>query len=110
MAATASSSPDDPVITDLQTLKTSGAVAFDSDQGKAIAVALGDEVVAFSSVCTHAGCTVDWDPDSKLLACPCHGSSFDPAAGAKVVGGPARTPLKAVEVVVDQAAGVVKRA
>ena len=110
MAATASSSPDDPVITDLQTLKTTGAVAFDSAEGKAIAVALGDEVVAFSSVCTHTGCTVDWDPEAKLLACPCHGSRFDPAAGAKVVAGPAPSPLAPVEIVVDQAAGVVKRA
>ncbi len=110
VAATASTTPDDPVITDLQTLKASGAVAFESAQGDAIVVALGDEVVAFSSVCTHAGCTVDWDPDSKLLACPCHGSSFDPAAGAKVVSGPARSPLKPVKIVVDQATGVVKRA
>jgi cytochrome b6-f complex iron-sulfur subunit len=110
VAATASSSPDDPVITDLQTLRTSGAVAFESAEGKAIAVAVGDEVVAFSSVCTHTGCTVDYDPDTQLLACPCHGSRFDPAAGAKVVGGPAPTPLPPVEVVVDQAAGVVKRA
>ena len=110
MAATDSSSPDDPIITDLQTLKTSGAVAFQSAKGKAIAVAVGDEVVAFSSVCTHTGCTVDWDPDSKLLACPCHGSRFDPAADAKVVAGPAPSPPSPVEVVVDQAAGTVKRA
>lgn len=110
VAAKASTAPGDPVITDLQTLRASGAVAFDSAGGKAIAVALGDQVVAFSSVCTHTGCTVDWDPDAQLLACPCHGSRFDPAADAKVVAGPAPTPLPAVEVVVDEAAGVVRRA
>ena len=108
-AATASGGPGDPVITDLQTLRSAGAVAFDSEQGKAIVVALDEQVVAYSSVCTHSGCTVDWDPDTKLLACPCHGSRFDPAAGAKVVAGPAPTPLPPVQVVVDQAAGVVRR-
>jgi Rieske Fe-S protein len=109
IAATASSSPDDPVITNLQSLRAAGAVGFDSAAGKAIAVALGEDVAAYSSVCTHAGCTVDWDPDTRMLACPCHGSRFDPASGAKVVAGPARTPLPAVDVVVDEAAGVLRR-
>ena len=107
--AQSSSAPEDPVITDLATLRKDGAVAFDSASGKAIVVMVGDQVVAFSSVCTHSGCTVDWDAGDELIACPCHGSKYDPSDGAKVVAGPAPRPLPKVEVVVDEAAGVVKR-
>jgi len=35
-----------------------------------------DSVVAFTAVCPHAGCPVDWDPDRTLYQCPCHDSSF----------------------------------
>ncbi|MEN2741904.1 Rieske (2Fe-2S) protein [Microbacterium sp. X-17] len=47
-------------------------------------------VVAFSAVCTHAGCTVA--PQGKEFDCPCHGSRFDAATG-DVINGPASTPL-----------------
>ncbi|MGN6132243.1 MAG: ubiquinol-cytochrome c reductase iron-sulfur subunit [Nocardioidaceae bacterium] len=55
------------------------------------------EVVAFSAICTHMGCTVA--PDGKILKCPCHGSTYDPATG-KNTGGPAPRPLSRVPVVV----------
>ncbi len=51
---------------------------------------------AFSAVCTHAGCTVDFA--SGVIACPCHGSEFDPNTGA-VLRGPAATPLPAKHVI-----------
>ena len=54
-------------------------------------------VVAYSAVCTHAGCDViDWHPESQRLECPCHNSQFDAAAAAKVVGGPAPRSLPAL--------------
>jgi len=54
-------------------------------------------VVAYSAICTHAGCDViDWYPESQRLECPCHNSQFDPAAAAKVVGGPAPRSLPAL--------------
>jgi rieske iron-sulfur protein len=56
-----------------------------------------DGVVAYSAVCTHAGCdVVNWQSDQHLLECPCHNSVYDPTAGAKVVSGPAPRRLPAL--------------
>ena len=55
------------------------------------------DIVAFSAVCTHTGCDVaDWDAETLRFQCPCHDSQFDPADGARVVGGPAPRPLPAL--------------
>ena len=57
------------------------------------------DFVAYSAVCTHQGCTVAYKEGN--LACPCHGSIFDPADGAAVVSGPAQTPLPEIPVKVQ---------
>ena len=57
------------------------------------------DFVAYSAVCTHAGCTVAYQ--NAQLACPCHGSIFDPANGAEVVSGPAQTPLPEIPIEVQ---------
>jgi Rieske Fe-S protein len=54
--------------------------------------------VAYSAVCTHQGCTVAYRPETRELACPCHGGVFDPARGAAVVAGPPPRPLPEVEI------------
>lgn len=56
---------------------------------------------AYDAVCTHAGCTVQYDPPSKLLVCPCHGGAFDPIHQAQVVQGPPPAPLTALPIHVD---------
>lgn len=54
-------------------------------------------IVAYSAVCTHAGCTVTgWMSKEQLMLCPCHGSEYDPRDGAKVVFGPAPRRLAAL--------------
>jgi len=56
-----------------------------------------DGIVAYTSICTHAGCDVDeWIDDERLLSCACHGSVFDPKRGARVVDGPAPRSLPAL--------------
>ncbi len=57
------------------------------------------DFVAYSAVCTHQGCTVAYQGGE--LACPCHGSVFDPANGAAVVAGPASRPLPEIPVKVE---------
>jgi thiosulfate dehydrogenase [quinone] large subunit len=47
-------------------------------------------LMAFSALCTHAGCEVVHR--AGALRCPCHGAVFDAATGA-VQSGPAPTPL-----------------
>lgn len=54
--------------------------------------------VAFDAVCTHAGCTVQYDPSRQMLVCPCHGAMFDPSQNARVMAGPADMPLAALNV------------
>lgn len=110
-AVEAEGSADSPDIAPLDEVREAGAVVFETADGtKAVAVAVGEDVVAYSTVCTHQGCTVEYDAEDKILKCPCHGSSFDPADGAAVVTGPAERPLPSVPVVVDEDAGVLRRA
>src|SRR5882762_8217025 len=54
-------------------------------------------IVAYTSICTHAGCDVaDWLAEEQLLYCSCHSSKFDPRDGARVVDGPAPRSLPAL--------------
>lgn len=36
-----------------------------------------DKVQAFTTVCPHAGCAIDYKPDQNIFQCPCHTSAFD---------------------------------
>lgn len=61
----------------------------------------GSNFYAFDAICTHAGCTVQYDSQQKLLVCPCHGGTFDPAHGAQVVAGPPPSPLTPIQMTID---------
>jgi len=57
-------------------------------------------VFAYSAICTHQGCTVDYFKAGKKLVCPCHGASFDPFNAGKVVSGEANFPLAKINVTI----------
>jgi ubiquinol-cytochrome c reductase iron-sulfur subunit len=51
-------------------------------------------LIAYSKVCTHAGCPVGlFEAGSNQLLCPCHQSTFDVLRGAAPVFGPAAARL-----------------
>ncbi|MFQ5750794.1 MAG: ubiquinol-cytochrome c reductase iron-sulfur subunit [bacterium] len=55
-----------------------------------------DEYVAFSAVCTHLECTVQYRPDFRHIWCACHNGHFD-LTGKNIAGPPPR-PLEAYKV------------
>lgn len=58
--------------------------------------------VAYSKICTHAGCPVGlYDHGTGQLFCPCHQSVFDAKDGAKPRAGPATRPLPQLPLSVD---------
>jgi Rieske Fe-S protein len=76
------------------------AYKFEDSGNPAVLVHLENgDFVAYSAVCTHQACTVAYQDGN--LACPCHGSTFDPADGAAVVTGPATRPLPEIPVKVE---------
>jgi thiosulfate dehydrogenase (quinone) large subunit len=97
-------------IAEVSQVPTNNSVSFSvpstGDPGVLVHLSSGD-FVAFDALCTHASCTVQYDPGSQLLLCPCHGAAFDPAHGASVVQGPAPTPLTSIPVKVNQATGAI---
>ncbi|MBE9112943.1 Rieske (2Fe-2S) protein [Nodosilinea sp. LEGE 07298] len=60
---------------------------------------ISDAVLAVSPICTHAGCTVDWDRAQELFVCPCHGGRFNP--DGTVSGGPPPKPLTTFEAKIE---------
>jgi len=64
--------------------------------------------VAFSKICTHAGCPVGlYRAAAKQLLCPCHQSTFDVTTGCTPVFGPAARPLPQLPMDVDESGFLV---
>jgi ubiquinol-cytochrome c reductase iron-sulfur subunit len=58
--------------------------------------------IAYSKVCTHAGCPVGlYQAQTHQLLCPCHQSAFDVLNEAKVVFGPAFRALPQLPLAID---------
>lgn len=53
-------------------------------------------IKAFSAICTHLGCVVDWNKSKSVIQSPCHDGRFNPVTGA-VISGPPPRPLPAYE-------------
>jgi cytochrome b6-f complex iron-sulfur subunit len=67
----------------------------------------GNEFKAFSAVCTHLNCTVQYREDLRQIWCACHNGFYD-LAGRNVSGPPPR-PLESFEVHVQGEDVVVTR-
>ena len=62
---------------------------------------------AFSAVCTHLQCTVQYRSDLEQIWCPCHNGHFD--LTGRNVSGPPPAPLEAYDAVVKGEDVVVSR-
>jgi len=56
----------------------------------------GTDFNALSALCTHLGCTLNYDTVSRQFKCPCHGSLF--AISGKWILGPAKKDLISIPV------------
>jgi len=48
-------------------------------------------LLAFSRVCTHLGCLVEYNKNTDTLVCPCHAGTF--SLDGNVISGPPPKPL-----------------
>jgi cytochrome b6-f complex iron-sulfur subunit len=56
-------------------------------------------LVAFSKVCTHLGCLVEYDKGLRKITCPCHAGTFD--LDGNVLSGPPPRPLAVIPLRVE---------
>jgi cytochrome b6-f complex iron-sulfur subunit len=63
---------------------------------------------SLSAVCTHLGCTVQYEPQADRIHCACHGGVYNAYTGANVSGPPPK-PLKKFKVAVNETAVEVSR-
>ncbi len=66
------------------------------------------DIVAFSSLCTHMGCPLSYDPETKRLKCPCHFSMFDPEKSGQMICGQATEDLPQIQLEYDAASDTVR--
>lgn len=67
-----------------------------------------NDIVAFSTLCTHMGCPVAYDGDSRTFKCGCHFSIFDPEHGGQMVCGQATEELPKIKLEYDTRTDSVK--
>lgn len=106
-AATPAKTVDYPIIdiAPLASIEPGSEIAFDypDENSPAVLLRMADpvesgigpdkDIVAYSMLCTHKGCPLNYLADRKMLVCPCHWSSFDPAKGGRMIIGQASQSL-----------------
>ena len=100
-------------IVPLNTLKPGAELAFEYPDENAPSVLLrlrgpvsggigpSKDIVAYSNLCTHKGCPLNFLAERQILVCPCHWSSFDPAKEGRLVIGQASQSLPRVKLEIN---------
>ena len=65
------------------------------------------QLKAFSAICTHLGCTVQYDTGAGVIWCACHNGKFD--LNGQVISGPPPKPLEPYQVNVQGAEIIVSK-
>jgi len=97
------------MLKDAQKLPAGSVLMFKFGSSPALLIHHQDRTwVSFSAVCTHLGCTVQFEPDANRIHCACHGGVYDSRTGANVSGPPPK-PLTPYKVAVTEAGVEVSR-
>ena len=88
-----------PVSFPLSDLPVGGTKAIAYGGVPVLVVRTRESLRAFSLICTHLGCTVEWQASKQEFYCPCHDGRFDEFG--EVVAGPPPIPLEQITVRVD---------
>lgn len=109
MAASASAVTE-VTLKDAQKLAAGSVLMFKFGSSPAMLIHHKDNSwVALTAVCTHLGCTVQYEPELNRIHCACHGGVYDPHTGANISGPPPH-PLRLFKVSVGEAGVQVSRA
>ncbi|MBW5287226.1 arsenate reductase (azurin) small subunit [Burkholderia gladioli] len=65
------------------------------------------DVVAFSRLCSHMGCPVAYDTQTKVFQCPCHFSIFDAEKRGQMVCGQATANLPSITLTYAESDGAI---
>lgn len=90
--------PDGTLVADIDEIPVNGGKIIPDGGGAVITQPSAGVYKAFTSTCTHQGCTVAAVANNQIT-CPCHGSIFSAQDGT-VIQGPAVRPLAAKPVAV----------
>lgn len=94
-----------PVRFPLSELPTGSAKLIAYAGNPAVVLRTPESLKAFSLICTHLGCTVEWQGSEKIFYCPCHDGRFDQFG--EVISGPPPLPLEAYPVKIEDDTVVV---
>ena len=86
---------------------SSPCVAIRMGQATAGGVGPDGDIVAYSVMCTHMGCPVQYDSESRNFKCGCHFSVFDSEKEGQMVMGQATEKLPNILLSYDDASGEV---
>lgn len=93
------STTSEPVRFPLTELPVGSAKEITYAGSPAIVLRTQESIKAFSLICTHLGCTVQWVAGEGEFYCPCHDGRFD--RFGEVTGGPPPVPLEEITVAVE---------
>lgn len=85
-------------------LQEQASVLVDLDDPVPEGVGPKQSIVAYSMLCQHMGCPVEYQPSLGEFLCPCHQSRYDPGRLGSIVQGVAMLPLPRVLLEVNHGA------
>lgn len=107
--ALSASAVTEVTLRDAQKLPAGSALMFKFGPSPAMLIHHTDgRWIALSAVCSHLGCTVQYEPQMDRIHCACHGGVYNAYTGANVSGPPPK-PLKQFKVAVSEAGVEVSR-